>query len=41
MAITIWHHAHPDYKQRLMVMSTAARLWAQSPDCALSLVPLC
>lgn len=40
MAITIWHHAHPDYNERFAVMANAARLWMQSTDCALSLVPL-
>jgi hypothetical protein len=38
--ITIWHHIHPDYDERLIAMSYEARSWMQSADCGLSLVPL-
>ena len=39
MAFTVWHQAYPDYAERFAVMANAARLWMQSTDCALSLVP--
>lgn len=39
MAITVWHQAYPDYTERFVAMTNAARLWMQSPDCVLSLVP--